>query len=74
MPGPRPGSHKYDVKRARLRNLIENSGRAADQEANDVANQILQEGRGQEGVLRGERGLGPKGERGRGERGRGKRR
>lgn len=68
MAGPRPGSHAYDVKRARLRKLIENSGRAADQEANDVANEILQEERGQRGFVRGERGLGPKGERGRGER------
>lgn len=68
MPGPRPGSHAYDVKRARLRKLIEDSGRAADQEANAVANQILQEDRGQRGVLRGDRGLGPKGERRRGER------
>jgi hypothetical protein len=68
MPGPRPGSHAYDVKRARLRKLIEDSGRAADQEANAVANQILQEDRGQRGVLRGDRGLGPKGERPRGER------
>ncbi|HEX5596838.1 MAG TPA: phosphatidylethanolamine-binding protein [Micromonosporaceae bacterium] len=68
MPGPRPGSHKYDIKRARLRKSIEDSGRAADQEANDVANEILQEGRGQEGILRSERGLGPKGERAPGER------
>jgi hypothetical protein len=68
MAGPRPGSHKYDVKRARLRKMIEDSGRAADQEANTVANQILQERRGQRGFVRGERGLGPKGERGRGER------
>jgi hypothetical protein len=68
MAGPRPGSHHSDVKRARLRKLIENSGRAADQEANTVANQILQEDRGQRGVLRGDRGLGPKGERARGER------
>lgn len=63
----RPGSKKYDIKRARLRKIVENTGRAADQEANDVANYILQEERGREGVLRGERGLGPKGERGRGE-------
>jgi hypothetical protein len=67
MAGPRPGSHAYDVKRARLRKLIEDSGRAADQEANAVANEILQEERGQQGVLRGDRGLGPKGERSRGE-------
>lgn len=67
MPGPRPSSHAYDIKRARLRKLIENSGRAADQEANRVANRILQEDRGQRGVLRSERGRGPKGERGRNE-------
>ncbi|HEY0696510.1 MAG TPA: phosphatidylethanolamine-binding protein [Micromonospora sp.] len=68
MPGPRPGSHAYDVERARLRKLVEDSGRAADDEANEVANRILQEDRGQRGVLRGERGIGPKGERGPGER------
>jgi hypothetical protein len=68
MPGPRPGSHAYDVERARLRKLIENSGRAADQEANTAANRILREDRDQRGVLRSERGRGPKGERGRGER------
>lgn len=67
MPGPRPGSHAYDVERARLRQLIEDSGQAADQEANAVANRILQEERGQRGVARGDRALGPKGERGRGE-------
>jgi hypothetical protein len=67
MPGPRPGSNAYDVERARLRKLIENSGRAADQEANTVANRILQEDRDQRGIVRGERGLGPKGERRRGE-------
>lgn len=63
MPGPRPGSHAYEVKLARLRKEIENSGRAADQEANALANRIMQEDRGQEGILRSERGLGPKGER-----------
>lgn len=67
MPGPRPGSKKYDIKRARLRKIVENSGRAADQEANDVANHILQEERGRTGILRSERGLGPKAERGPGE-------
>ena len=67
MPGPRPGSNAYDVERARLRQLIEDSGRAADQEANSVANRILQEERGQRGVIRGDRALGPKSGRGRGE-------
>jgi hypothetical protein len=63
MPGPRPGSNAYDKQRARLRDLIEQSGRAADQEANQVANRILREDRGQRGVVRGERTYGPKGER-----------
>ncbi|MEH0938543.1 phosphatidylethanolamine-binding protein [Micromonospora psammae] len=63
MSGPRPGSNAYDKARARLRDLIEQSGRAADQEANQVANRILQEDRGQRGVARGERTYGPKGER-----------
>ena len=60
MPGPRPGSNAYDKARARLRDLIEQSGRAADGEANQVANRILQDDRG---VVRGERTFGPKGER-----------
>ncbi|MEH1014738.1 phosphatidylethanolamine-binding protein [Micromonospora sp. CPCC 206060] len=68
MPGPRPGSRAYDTQRAHLRKLVENSGRAADDEANAVANRLLQENSGQRGVLRGERGLGPKGERAPGER------
>lgn len=67
MPGPRPGSNAYDIKRARLRKLIENSGRAAGQGANAAANRLLREDRGQRGVLRSERGRGPKGERGRNE-------
>ena len=68
MPGPRPGSHAYDIQRARLRKLVENSGRAADQEANEAANRTLREDRGQRGILRSERGRGPRAERGRGER------
>ncbi|WP_117213757.1 phosphatidylethanolamine-binding protein [Allorhizocola rhizosphaerae] len=63
MPGPRPGSHAYDVQRARLRKRLEDTGEAVDKEADDRANEILQEERGQKGVLRSERGLGPKGER-----------
>ncbi|GAB3807295.1 phosphatidylethanolamine-binding protein [Micromonospora zhanjiangensis] len=66
MPGPRPGSNKYDIERARLRKGIENSGRASDKEANEVANRILRQEHGP-GFVRGERGLGPKGERRRGE-------
>jgi hypothetical protein len=68
MPGPRPGSHAYDIERARLRKEFENSGRGGEQEANAMANKVLQEERGREGVLRGDRGLGPKGEREPGER------
>jgi hypothetical protein len=63
MAGPRPGSHAYDVKRARLRKLLENSGRAVDGRANAVANRILRDEHGQRGMLRGERGRGPKSER-----------
>ncbi|MEV0005196.1 phosphatidylethanolamine-binding protein [Micromonospora sp. NPDC050980] len=63
MPGPRPGSNAYDKQRARLRDRVEQSGRAADQEANQVANRILQGDRGQRGVARGDRTYGPKGER-----------
>ncbi|GAA4566741.1 hypothetical protein GCM10023176_17500 [Micromonospora coerulea] len=63
MPGPRPGSNAYDKQRARLRDLIEQSGRAADAEANQVANRMLQDDRGQRGIARGERTFGPKGER-----------
>jgi hypothetical protein len=62
MPKPRPGSHKYDIQRARLRNELDDQG-VQDQEADEQANRILQEERGQRGVLRSERGLGPKGER-----------
>ncbi|SDY14939.1 hypothetical protein SAMN05444365_101840 [Micromonospora pattaloongensis] len=63
----RPGSNAYDIKRARLRHSLENAGQAVDDDANDVANEILQEDRGAQGFVRGPRGLGPKGERGRGE-------
>jgi len=67
MPGPRPGSNAYDLERARIRKQIENSGRAADKEANAEANRFLQDDREQKGIVRGERALGPKGERGPGE-------
>jgi hypothetical protein len=42
MAGPRPGSHAYEVKLARLRKRLENTGEAADKEAKERANQILQ--------------------------------
>ncbi|WP_406080082.1 phosphatidylethanolamine-binding protein [Micromonospora sp. NBC_00858] len=47
-----------------MRNVIDDSGRRVpDGKANQVANKILQEDRGQRGVVRGERTYGPKGER-----------
>ncbi|GAA3749754.1 hypothetical protein GCM10022225_37510 [Plantactinospora mayteni] len=68
MPGPRPGSNAYDVERARLRKRIDDSGRGTtDRKADDTANRYLREDSGRPGFVRGERGLGPKGERGRGE-------
>ncbi|MFC0529547.1 phosphatidylethanolamine-binding protein [Phytohabitans kaempferiae] len=67
MPKPRPGSHKYDVQRARLRKRLDDEG-ISDKRADEVANEILQKERGQRGFVRGERGLGPKGERQPGER------
>ncbi|MFI7078601.1 MULTISPECIES: phosphatidylethanolamine-binding protein [unclassified Micromonospora] len=64
MPGPRPGSNAYDKQRARIRNAIDDSGRhTSDQKADETANRILQEDRGQRGVARGERTYGPKGNR-----------
>ncbi|GAB3504235.1 hypothetical protein GCM10027575_09120 [Phytohabitans suffuscus] len=63
---PRPGSHKYDIKRARYRDRFDNRG-IPDKHADEAANRTLREERGLRGVLRSERGLGPKGERGRGE-------
>lgn len=62
MPKPRPGSHAYDIQRARLRNRLDDEG-IPDERADEKANEILQEERGHTGVLRTVRGLGPKGER-----------
>jgi hypothetical protein len=62
MPKPRPGSQAYDIQRRRLRNLLDEEG-VADNRADKRANEILQKERGHAGVLRGDRGLGPKGER-----------
>ncbi|MGC5030946.1 phosphatidylethanolamine-binding protein [Micromonospora sp. DT229] len=64
MPGPRPGSNAYDKQRARLRNDLDNSGRGVtDDRADEAANRILQDERGQRGVARGDRTYGPKGNR-----------
>jgi hypothetical protein len=42
MAGPRPGSHAYEVKLARLRKRLEDSGEAVDKDAQERANEILQ--------------------------------
>lgn len=62
MPKPRPGSHGYDIRRARLRNQLDEEG-MADKHADERANDILRRERGHKGVLRGDRGRGPKSER-----------
>jgi hypothetical protein len=66
MPGARPGSNAYDAKRARLRKYLEDNGIASDEAADDMANEMLRLDK--PGVMRGDRGLGPKGERRRDER------
>ena len=38
---PEPGSHAYDVQRARLRNELDNTG-TPDKNATEKANRILQ--------------------------------
>lgn len=60
---PRPGSHQYDVKRARLRKQLEDEGKATDQDADREANRHLQEDEGLEPLRRTDRAKGPKGER-----------
>lgn len=66
---PRPGSHKYDTKRAHLRKHYETDRGINDQHADEAANETLQEreeDRPEEQWrprLASERGLGPKGER-----------
>ena len=62
MPKPRPGSHNYDIQRARIRDLLDERG-IADKRADERANEILQQERGRRGVRRGDRAFGPKGER-----------
>ena len=60
---PTPGSHAYDVKRARLRDELDNSG-VPDKNATVAANAQLQKDALSENAAAGdERGLGPKGER-----------
>lgn len=60
---PRPGSHKYDIKRAKTRKRMEDEGSAADQEAGEKANDELQLDESRRPRRASERGEGPKGER-----------
>jgi hypothetical protein len=59
---PRPGSHKYDTKRAQTRKRLEDEGTASDKAAGDRARRELRE-QGMEPRKTGERAEGPKGER-----------
>jgi hypothetical protein len=42
---PRPGSHKYDIRRSRLRNRLDDHG-FPDEQADQLANEILRNPRG----------------------------
>jgi hypothetical protein len=57
---PNPGSHSYDVKRARLRDEIDNSG-TPDKNATEAANAELRKD-GAEKQAPNERAYGPKGD------------
>ena len=46
MPGSRPGSHAYDVERARLRKELERLRPRGRRAANEEANRILKDERG----------------------------
>jgi hypothetical protein len=60
---PRPGSHKYDIKRRKLRKELEDQGVASDAEATEQANAELQRNRRNRTQSRTARRLTPKGER-----------
>jgi hypothetical protein len=47
---PRPGSHKYDIKRTRLRNELDDHG-YPDKQADELANEILQNPQGTKAKL-----------------------
>jgi hypothetical protein len=42
---PRPGSHRYDIRRARLRNELDDAG-IPDKRADELANEVLRNPRG----------------------------
>lgn len=60
---PRPGSHKYDIKRAKTRKRMEDEGTASDAEAGRRANDELRLDAGRRPRRATARGEGPKGER-----------
>lgn len=60
---PRPGSHKYDIKRARVRKRLEDEGAAPDAAADERANRELQRDAGQQPQRASDRAAGPKAER-----------
>ncbi len=60
---PRPDSHAYQVKQARLRKRYENMG-VPDDKAGERAKEELQQNEQRRPVPRGARAAGPKGERG----------
>jgi hypothetical protein len=60
---PRPGSHKYDIKRAKIRKRMEDEGTANDAGAGEAANKELQRERGLRPRKASDRAAGPKGER-----------
>lgn len=64
---PRPGSHKYDSKRAHLRKRFEKEG-VNDRHAQRRANEELQEDPQKQPEANDERAAGPKGERSQGSR------
>jgi hypothetical protein len=60
---PLPGSHKYEIKRRKLRKELEGKGAATDAEATRQANTELQRDRRNRTQSRNARRLTPKGER-----------
>lgn len=60
---PRPGSHKYDIKRTKERKRMEDEGIASDSAAGERANRELQRDENKRPRRAGERAEGPKGER-----------
>lgn len=60
---PLPGSHKYQIKRRKLRKELESKGAASDAEATRQANTEMQRDRRNRTQSRNAQRLAPKGER-----------